>query len=947
MRHDIPLERRGPSGVALALLTFALLAGAPSAPAEIINVPADYPTIQQAIDAATDGDEVVVAAGTYRENVNFLAKDILVRGADPLTTTIEGNGTARVVTLSTGEVRGFTIRGGNGGVLASGDAVVRENRIIGNASPIAGAGVRAVDAAVIEGNIILGNISTSVAGGGGVYAEDIVQIIGNEITLNESIEPQFGGEGGGVWAQGRALITKNLIAENHAVDRGGAVYLFGRARLIENEITNNRAPAGGGVYATSTATTVQDNVIRFNTAYSSGGGVAASEGAVVSGNTITDNDAEWSGGGVDAGGSALVTGNVIAWNISESRGGGVHGSGDARVADNTIADNVADAGGGAFVSADATLARNQISENVARLGGGAYGNEGSLVDSNVIRRNAATDAGGGLYLGGPQVVVRNNTFVENDARNRGSGAAVERATDFRQNLIAFNSPPAELWIGSCVFTSASYNCVHSPTGNRYAGEALCAISEGEGNIESNPLLRIDGFHIHVDSPCWNTGDPAFDPAPGDTDYDGEPRMLTGRIEIGADEVPFTCDDDVDCDGVPDSEDNCPNKQNTDQRDTDGDGDGDACDPDDDGDGIPDAEDNCPLDYNPGQEDRDGDGIGDACDPSSQTALLWNNGLVPADGGGRAVSPPSFPNIRVVDNIIIREPGWLITRFNYAGAVDTGWTDGQVTEVYVYAGNLERPYSGQRVATAYGTHRREWVGIYFGRDYYNWFVEDLELPLGPGDYWLGLRHPNGGGAGTMYWADGAAQGDGIGTPPSWFSLDAGQTWVPSGNEYMHCLFELWGLRSVQHPPVDLQITRGTPVRGGLLALTESDDIHLVISAVRPTQVSQPSVEMELSAQANTDNPGALRFVLEARVTTFDIEQRIDLYNFVTDRWERVDTREAARTDSVTDVTIQPDAGRFVEPGTRLMRARLSWYDPGVSVVGWFTWIDHVLWELPPR
>ena len=66
-------------------------------------------------------------------------------------------------------------------------------------------------------------------------------------------------------------------------------------------------------------------------------------------------------------------------------------------------------------------------------------------------------------------------------------------------------------------------------------------------------------------------------------------------------------DPVNCD------DNCPLIQNSDQADTDGDGQGDLCTGDDDGDGMADNLDNCPLTVNPLQEDVDADGFGDSCD----------------------------------------------------------------------------------------------------------------------------------------------------------------------------------------------------------------------------------------------------------------------------------------------------------------------------------------------
>jgi len=113
----------------LLIVTFALCCAEVSA--HTLHVPSgEYSTIQSAINDANDSDIVVVSAGTYQENIDFLGKAITVRSVEPnnpnvvATTVIDGSdpfdpNIGSAVTFASGEdansvLSGFTITGGTG-----------------------------------------------------------------------------------------------------------------------------------------------------------------------------------------------------------------------------------------------------------------------------------------------------------------------------------------------------------------------------------------------------------------------------------------------------------------------------------------------------------------------------------------------------------------------------------------------------------------------------------------------------------------------------------------------------------------------------------------------------------------------------------------------------------------------------------------------------------------
>jgi parallel beta-helix repeat protein len=248
----------------LALVVFTHL----PAFSTIINIPDDYETIQEGIDASTDGDTVLVQPETYVENINFNGHEIVL-GSMFLTT---GDPTYISQTIIDGGFNGFL---GPVVVFESGEDIWVE--IVGftiqngHSDPFTGegGGIRCWDSnPTIRNNIIKENLSMAFAfgpdsitlypigRGGGIfcYNSDAL-IIDNSILDNSSNET-----GGGISCNGSSpVISKNLFSLNRA-PLGGAIHCewHSNSAIINNTISDNE---GGGIFCSLSSDPIIINTI--------------------------------------------------------------------------------------------------------------------------------------------------------------------------------------------------------------------------------------------------------------------------------------------------------------------------------------------------------------------------------------------------------------------------------------------------------------------------------------------------------------------------------------------------------------------------------------------------------------------------------------------------------------------------------------------------------------
>jgi predicted outer membrane repeat protein len=344
------------------------------------------------------------------------------------------------------------------------------------------------------------------------------------------------------------VVTANGVDETAVLD--GFTITCGLANIGHNLQGN-----GGGMLNKSSNPTVINCTFIGNSAIEGGGMANLNSNPMLTNCNFIGNRADMGAGlcnGYDS--NPTLTNCTFSGNSVEFDGGGManYVRSSPTLTNCTFTGNSASYGGGMDNSDCKPSMRNCIfSGNSADYGGGICNWESSPRMTNCIfSGNRAKLSGGGIYVrvgfSGPgggcyminfcNITLINCIFVDNLAENGRFLACASCDNKF----------PSKVQISNCILWNGGDEI------RNYDGTTITITYSdiwggftGEGNIDTDPCFVDPGYrdasggwfdgdyHLLPDSPCIDAGDPNYVAEPDETDLDGKPRVIGGRIDMGA------------------------------------------------------------------------------------------------------------------------------------------------------------------------------------------------------------------------------------------------------------------------------------------------------------------------------------------------------------------------------------------------------------------------------
>jgi hypothetical protein len=504
----MPLRRL----VRIALVVAGLLAGpfiATAGAASLVNVPAEYSTIQSAINAVLsggqpDGTTINVQVGTYPEtlSVSNTSRSFTVNAVGgAVVVDANGKGAAALnVYYATGTVvfQGLTFRNGSGnqggGFVINASSPSFYNCIFeSNSAFNGGGGYMIASNATFVGCTFQNNSATHWGGGVSVVLGSKPVFANCWITGNHSGTGTFDGAGGGVFAlDGSPTFLGSHINTNTSTFAAGGVYqmgtfgsLYGRSALVmqDTEVADNVStqyrptdnPAeGGGIHVEDNATATLTRVRILRNQAGTGGGLNAYRSRYDIVDSVIDSNQARAAYGF--GGGIAATSN----NASASMPGSI-------------------------INLTGTLVRNNASLNfaaggIAVLGDNFSNTRASLsLTGSVVDSNQSMLQGGGILVTQADLAVTNSLIIRNtvsggSAFGGGINVSTNATATISRSTIAQNTAAGPFGLGGGMFIDGgtfinlSNSNIYANVGStRGGGVTFGGTNAQTGSIQSSTI----------------------------------------------------------------------------------------------------------------------------------------------------------------------------------------------------------------------------------------------------------------------------------------------------------------------------------------------------------------------------------------------------------------------------------------------------------------------------
>ncbi|MEC9373704.1 MAG: hypothetical protein VYC34_07665, partial [Planctomycetota bacterium] len=401
-------------------------------------------TVQAAVNAANDGDTILILPGTYVGTIDLDGKAIRIASAsdDPASVILDGAGAGPVVLINSGEDQNTVI-----------EAVTIRNGF----SNQPGAGMRIALSSPTIREVVFEN-NHSMSHGGAIYsAASSPQIIDCGF-VNNHAGPMIGagvGNGGAISFEGGLPTLEGAQFElNIARTRGGAVHVGPNTTIAitDSVFSFNWVDAfggawGGGLAIHGATATIADSRIVLNGSDHDAAGVSIEGGADVSFTSVEFSDNQFYGGSSRRGAGVSVIASEANFLSCEFNGnsGGFGGAIYASASDVSILfsgfyDNEAgfhqsEAGGGAIYALNSNIqvGLSNFEGNTTEGSGGAirtFGGSTEIDGSNFTANTAVTvvdeySDGGAISTFGGIVSINGAAFTANNASHAGGAVHIE------------------------------------------------------------------------------------------------------------------------------------------------------------------------------------------------------------------------------------------------------------------------------------------------------------------------------------------------------------------------------------------------------------------------------------------------------------------------------------------------------------------------------------------